>query len=73
MAVAHERDAQDAQREIIRWVRSIIHTTSEGKKITTELVPSYKNQQFASSFVTHVKLGKRKGDAAEQIRIELMK
>lgn len=73
MAVANERDVRDAQREIIRWIRSVIYTTDEGKKITGELIPSYQNQQLVSSFVSHVKLGKRKGDAAEQIRIELMK
>ncbi len=73
MKVANNREAHDAEREIVRWIKSIIYTADEGKKIARELIPSYKNQQLVSSFVSHVKLGKRKGDAAEEVRIELMK
>lgn len=73
MKVANTRDPRDAEREIIRWIRSIIYTADEGKKIARELIPSYKNQQLVSNFTSHVKLGKRKGDAAEEVRIELMK
>ena len=73
MKVANTRDPRDAEREIIRWIRSIIYTADEGKKIARELIPSYKNQQLVSNFTSHVKLGKRKGDSAEEVRIELMK
>lgn len=65
--------AEDAQRETIRWVKARVYGNDEGKKVIRELVPTLLTKKVNSGFFTSVKLGKRIGDAAEQVRIEFVK
>lgn len=60
-------------REAIRWTKSLVFGNDEGKKVITELLPEFAKKKMQSSFVTDVKLGKRLGDAAEEVRIEFIK
>lgn len=66
-------DEKTAQRETIRWVKARIFGNDEGKKVVREIVPHLLTKKVVSGFITSVKLGKRVGDAAEQIRIEIIK
>ncbi len=66
-------DESTAQRETIRWVKARVYGNDEGKKVIRELVPSLLTKKVNSGFFTSVKLGKRIGDAAEQVRIEFVK
>lgn len=66
-------DATTAQRESIRLVKSRVYGNDEGKKIIREIVPTLLTKKVNSGFFTSVKLGKRIGDAAEQVRIEFVK
>lgn len=65
-------DAATAQRETIRLVKSRVFGNDEGKKVIRELVPALLTKKVNSGFFTSVKLGKRIGDAAEQVRIEFV-
>lgn len=66
-------DATTAQRESIRLVKSRVYGNDEGKKVIREIVPTLLTKKVNSGFFTSVKLGKRIGDAAEQVRIEFVK
>lgn len=66
-------DLADAQREIVRWVKSVVFGNEEGKKVVMELLPDFSAKKLTTSFLTHVKLGKRIGDSAESVRIEFIK
>ena len=63
----------NAPREISRWTKSMIFGNDEWKKVVAELLPQFVVRNFESSFLFHTKLGKRLGDAAEEIKIEIMK
>lgn len=63
-------DTNDAPREMIRLVKSRVYGNDEGKKVIREIIPSLLNKKVSSGFFTSIKLGKRIGDAAEQVRIE---
>lgn len=63
----------DAQREIVRWVKSLVFGNDEGKKVVDEYLPAFSSQHLTTSFVTHIKLGKRTGDSAEMVKIEFIK
>lgn len=65
-------DEQAANRETIRWVKARIYGNDEGRKVVREIVPSLLTKSVSSGFLTSVKLGKRVGDAAEQVRIEII-
>lgn len=56
----HADRPEDAARESIRYVKSVIWTTDAGKKVTTELVPQYIEQNKTSGYVANYKLGFRK-------------
>jgi ribosomal protein L17 len=66
-------DAETAQRETIRWVKARIFGNDEGKKVIRNLIPHMLTKKVSSGFLTSVKMGKRMGDSAEQIRIEIIK
>lgn len=66
-------EASVAQREIIRWTKSLVYGNDEGKKVVTEMLPTFIQKGLQTAFVTQVKLGKRIGDAAEEVRIEFIK
>lgn len=68
----HADRPADATRESIRYVKSVIWTEDAGKKVVGQLVPAYIDQQRVSGFVSNHKLGFRKWDGAEQIRVTLI-
>lgn len=65
-------ESSTAQRESIRWVKARIYGNDEGRKVIRELVPALLTKKVNSGFFTSVKLWKRIGDAAEQVRIEFV-
>lgn len=66
-------DAETAQRETIRWVKARVFGNDEGKKVIREIVPQLLTKNISSGFLSSVKLGKRIGDAAELVKIEIRK
>ena len=66
-------DVETAQRETIRRVKARVFGNDEWKKVIRELVPQMLTKKVSSGFLTSIKMGKRIGDAAEQIRIEIIK
>jgi ribosomal protein L17 len=56
----HVERPDDATREAIRYVKSVIWTEDAGKKVTTQLVPEYLGQKRTSGYVANHKLGFRK-------------
>jgi ribosomal protein L17 len=51
---------EDAARESIRYVKSVIWTKDAGQKVVAQLVPAYIGQSKTSGFVANYKLGFRK-------------
>ena len=66
-------DPVTSQRETVRWVKALVYGNDEGRKVIREIVPSLLTRKVDSGFLTSFKLGKRIGDAAEQVRIEFVK
>jgi ribosomal protein L17 len=66
-------DAETAQRETIRRVKARIFGNDEGKKVVRDLIPQLVTKKVSSGFVTSVRVGKRIGDSAEQIRIQILR
>lgn len=66
-------DAETAQRETIRWVKARVFGNDEGRKVIREIVPQLLTKNISSGFLSSVKLGKRIGDAAELVKIEIRK
>lgn len=66
-------DAETAQRETIRWVKARVFGNDEGKKVIREIIPQLLTKNISSGFLSSVKLGKRIGDAAELVKIEIRK
>lgn len=62
---------EDATREIIRRVKAVIFTETEGKKLVRDLLPQWKNQQRTFGLVSMLKLGPRAGDSAETVVVRL--
>ena len=73
MSMSLTLEAPVAQREIIRWTKSLVYGNDEGKRVVTEMLPAFAAKKLQTAFVTHVMLGKRLGDAAEEVRIEFIK
>ena len=65
-------DEKTALRETIRVVKAIVYGNDEGKKVIREIVPQLLTKPNGYGFFTSAKLGKRIGDAAEQVRIEFV-
>lgn len=65
-------DAETSLRETIRVVKAYVFGNDEGKKVIREIVPQLLTKKDPYGFFTSVKLGKRIGDAAEQVRIEFV-
>lgn len=65
------QDANDARREVIRLIKSIIYTQEGGKKVLEDLLPKYlKNEN--SSFIVNYKLWVRPWDNSEKILVKLI-
>lgn len=61
----------DVKREAIRYVKSVIFTEAEGKKVVNELLPKFKEEGKKHGFISDYKLGPRKGDGAEAVLLKL--
>lgn len=69
----HEKnDESTAKRESIRYVKSLIFTEKEGKKVIQDILPRYLESKKTCGFVMNVKLGPRPGDAAEKVLVKLI-
>ena len=69
----HEKnDEATAKRESIRYVKSLIFTEKEGKKVIQDILPRYLEAKKTCWFVMNVKLGPRPGDAAEKVLVKLI-
>jgi hypothetical protein len=51
-----KNDEATANRESIRYVKSLIFTEKEGKKVINELLPKYLTEGKTSGFVMNVKM-----------------
>ncbi len=56
----HAERPEDAARESVRYVKSVIWTEDAGKKVVSELVPAYISQSRTSGYIANYKLGFRK-------------
>ena len=61
----------DGRRECIRVVKATILGEAEGKKVVDVLLPHYLATP-KQSYIADYKLGPRKGDGAEEIRVQLL-
>lgn len=66
-----KNEEKDAQREAIRYVKSVVYGEAEGKKVIETLLPKYKEEGKKSGFTTEFKLGYRVGDASQKIMLKL--
>ena len=73
VSMNNKLDADTAQRETIRWVKARVFGNDEGRKVIREIVPQLLTKNISSGFLSSVKLGKRIGDAAELVKIEIRK
>lgn len=73
VSMTNRLDADVANRESIRLVKSRVFGNDEGRKVIREIVPALLTRKSGSGFLSSVKLGKRIGDAAETVRIEIIK
>lgn len=65
------KDEKDVRREAIRYVKSVIFTENEWKKIIDSLLPKYKQEWRKSWFVSDYKMWTRLWDWAEKILVKL--
>lgn len=68
---ARNKEANDAKREVIRYVKSVIFSEAEGRKIVNTLLPKYVEAK-AKSFVSDYKVWFRVWDAAPKIMVKLI-
>ena len=61
----------DAQRETVRYVKSVLFTEKAWKRVTEELLPKYLSDKN-TSFIADYRLWFRKWDAAEEILVKLI-
>ena len=73
VAFHNDLDEANAKRETFRLVKSRIFGNEEGKKVVREILPALLTTKKKSGFLSLVKLGKRIGDGAEQVRVEIIK
>lgn len=62
----------DATREVIREVKTVLFTDAAGKKVVTELLPKYIDQNRNSGFVRLYRTGIRQWDAVTKMLLELV-
>ncbi len=65
-------DEKDVRREAIRYVKTLIFTEEEWKKVVNDLLPKYKDKGIKSWFIQDFKLGARPWDNAEVVLIKLI-
>lgn len=65
-------DEKDVKREAIRYVKTLIFTEDEWKKVVSDLLPKYKDKGIKSWFVQDFKMGPRPWDNAEVVLIKLI-
>ena len=63
---------KDAQRECIRYVKSMIYGNEDGKKVMNIWLPKYREAGNKSSFVADYKLWFRAGDGAPEVLVKLL-
>lgn len=63
---------EDATRESIRFVKSVVYTEKEGKKVISDLLPKYLSKDNSWGYVQTFKLGTRPGDGVEKIMLRLV-
>ena len=64
-------DANDARREVIRYIKSVIYTDEWWKKVLNDLLPANLKAENAS-FVSNYKLWVRPWDNSEKILVKLI-
>jgi len=65
-------DEKDVKREAIRYVKTLIFTEEEWKKVVNDILPKYKEKGMKAWFIQDFKLGARPGDNAEVVLIKLI-
>jgi ribosomal protein L17 len=68
---ARFENPNDARRECIRYITSIIYG-DEGKKVLDSLLPKYIQEGRKTGFVAAYNLGFRVGDAAPKVLLKLL-
>lgn len=71
LGILNKYEEKDAQREAIRYVKSVVYGEEEGKKVIATFLPKYKEENRKSGFTTEYKLGYRVGDASPKIMLKL--
>lgn len=58
-------------RESVRYIKSIIWTDAEGRKLSQDIIPRYIKSNNKSWFVSIYKAGYRSGDGAEKVLVKI--
>ena len=67
-----EADKDAGRRVVIASLKQTLFTEEAGKKVLNELLPAWTAANKSSGFVQTLKLGPRKGDAAEESIVRLL-
>lgn len=70
--LAKTQDEKTARREMIRFVKSVIFTEKEWKKVVNDIVPSLLQASKTSWFVSCHKMWQRKWDGAEEVLVKIL-
>lgn len=69
---ATDADQANGRRVVTATLRETLYSDEAGKKVLDELLPRRSQAQKVSGFTQALKLGPRKGDAAEQMVVSLI-
>ena len=67
-----EADADAATRVSLATLKQTLYTEEAGKKVMNDLLPGWVKAKKTGGFAQALKLGVRKGDAAEEMIVRLM-
>jgi large subunit ribosomal protein L17 len=67
-----DADQAAGQRVVIATLKQTLFTEDAGKKVINELLPAWTQANKVSGFAQGLKLGPRKGDAAEEMLVRLV-
>ena len=66
------QEQNDARREAIRHIKSLVYGEDTGKKVIDVLLPKYLKDGVKTGFVASYNLGHRVGDAAPKVLLRLV-
>jgi len=69
---SRQEDKAAARRVVINMLKQTLYTDEAGKKVLDEILPLWVQSEKMTGFVQALKLGPRKGDAAEAMVVRLL-